>query len=114
MKLVFAETGLAWIPYVLDRMDYHFSEQHRDLQLKMKPSDYWKRQCKATFQYDPIGMRLLDLLGEDTLMWGSDFPHPDCVWPDSQEYIDKQFSGLPATTRRKIICENAAQLYGLA
>jgi len=113
LKLVFGETGLAWIPYVLERMDYEWEEQYKDLELKMKPSEYWKRQCKATFQYDAIGMRLIDLLGEDTLMWGSDFPHPDGVWPDSQSYIQKQFADLPKSTRRKIVCENAANLYKL-
>ena len=34
-------------------------------------------------QSDPIGVRLIDVLGEDNVMWGSDFPHPDGVWPDS-------------------------------
>lgn len=114
LKMVFAETGLAWIPYVLERMDYEWEEQYKDLPLKMKPSEYWNRQCRATFQNDIIGLRLLDLLGEDTLMWGSDFPHPDGVWPDSQSYIDRQFSGLPEKTRRKIVCDNAKALYRLS
>jgi len=47
-------------------------------------------------------------------MWGSDFPHPDGIWPDSQEYIERELGHLPASIRRKIVCENAAQLYGFA
>jgi uncharacterized protein len=113
LNVVLGESGLSWIPYVLDRMDYQWQEQYRDLELRMKPSDYWKRQCKATFQYDALGIRLIDLLGEDSLMWGSDFPHPDGVWPDSQHYIEKQFSALPDQLRHKIICDNAAKLYRL-
>jgi predicted TIM-barrel fold metal-dependent hydrolase len=46
-------------------------------------------------------------------MWGSDFPHPDGIWPDSKEYVDKELGHLPADVRRKIICENAAHLYNL-
>ncbi len=110
--MVFAETGLSWIPYVLDRMDYQWEEQYQDI-LPMKPSDYWRRQCKATFQFDATGLRLIDILGANSLMWGSDFPHPDGVWPDSQMYIDKQFGGLPDEVRRQIVCGNAAALYGL-
>jgi predicted TIM-barrel fold metal-dependent hydrolase len=45
-------------------------------------------------------------------MWGSDFPHPDGIWPDSQEYIQREMGHLPERIRRKIICENAAKLYG--
>lgn len=113
LKIVLGESGLAWLPYLLDRMDYHASDHFKELPLKMKPSDYWKRQCNASFQYDEIGVRLLDLIGEDTVMWASDFPHPDCVWPDSQEYIRKQFGSLPERTRSKIVCDNAAKLYGV-
>jgi predicted TIM-barrel fold metal-dependent hydrolase len=47
-------------------------------------------------------------------MWGSDFPHPDGIWPDSQEYIARELGHLPAGTRRQIVCENAARLYGFA
>jgi len=46
-------------------------------------------------------------------MWGSDFPHPDGIWPDSQEYIKNELGDLPADTRRKVVCENAGKLYGL-
>ena len=113
LHVVFGESGLSWIPYVLDRMDYEWEEQYKDLDLKMKPSEYWKRQCKATFQYDAIGMRLIDIMGEDSVMWGADFPHPDGVWPDSRHYIDKQFGGLPDSLRRKIVCDTAAKLYKL-
>ncbi len=112
LKLVLGESGIGWIPYVLDRMDYEWEDQFQGLDLKMKPSEYWRRQMYATFQQDEIGVRLLDLLGEDNIMWGSDFPHPDGLWPDSQQFIARQFKDLPEATRRKLMCENAAKLYG--
>ena len=80
----------------------------------MKPSDYWRRQFKATYQSDKIGLRLLDVLGEETVMWGSDFPHPDGVWPDSQTFIENELGDLPEKTRNKIVCGNAADLYGFS
>jgi predicted TIM-barrel fold metal-dependent hydrolase len=114
VRLVLGESGIGWIPYILERMDFEWEDQFRsDLDLTMKPSEYWYRQCKATFQYDEIGVLLLDKLGEDCIMWGNDFPHPDGVWPDSQEFIDKQFGHLPAQTKHKIICQNAIDFYGL-
>jgi len=45
-------------------------------------------------------------------MWGSDFPHPDGVWPDSQEFLQQQLGQLPEATRRKLVYENVAKLYG--
>lgn len=114
VRVVLGESGIGWIPYILDRMDYEWDDQFKsDLDLTMQPSDYWYRQCKATFQYDEVGILLLEKLGEDCIMWGNDFPHPDGVWPDSLEYIDKQFGDLPEGVRNKIICENAKHFYGL-
>ena len=97
------------------RMDFEFEDRFRDL-MKLKPSEYWQRQCKATFQYDVIGPKLLNtnnLMTEDTLMWGSDYPHTDGIWPESSKYIDEQFAGLSAEQIRKITCDNAAKFYNL-
>lgn len=112
LKVVIGEAGLGWIPYVLDHMDLEWEDQFKDI-LKMKPSEYWYRQCYATYQSDVIGIKLLKELGEDNVMWGSDYPHPDGIWPDSQSYLDRELGHLPAATRRKVVCDNAARLYRL-
>jgi predicted TIM-barrel fold metal-dependent hydrolase len=112
VKIVIGESGIGWIPYVLDRMDAEWEDQFKDLSLTMRPSEYWRRQCRATYQSDRIGIKLLDDIGHDTIMWGSDFHHPDGVWPDSSEFIERELGHLPAEVRHKIVCENAAKLYG--
>ena len=112
LQVVIAESGIGWIPYILDRMNLEWEEQYKDLTLTMKPTEYWHRQCRATYQSDEIGIRLLDILGEDNVMWGSDFPHPDGVWPDSQSFIERELGHLTDETRHKIVCGNAAKLYG--
>jgi predicted TIM-barrel fold metal-dependent hydrolase len=112
LRIGLGESGSGWLPYALDRMDFEYEDRFRDL-MKMKPSEYWRRQCRATFQFDRIGARLVDEIGVETLMWGSDYPHPDGVWPESSRYIEEQFKGLPADVVHKITCENAAKFYGL-
>jgi predicted TIM-barrel fold metal-dependent hydrolase len=112
VKIVIGESGIGWIPYVLDRMDAEWEDQFKDLSLSMRPSEYWRRQCRATYQTDRIGIKLLDDVGHDTIMWGSDFPHPDGVWPDSSEFIERELGHLSAEVRQKIVCENAGTLYG--
>ncbi len=113
IRIALGESGIGWIPYALDRMDYEWEDRFHDLGLKMKPSDYWRRQCKATFQYDRVGTKLVDEMGVETLMWGSDYPHGDGVWPESSKYIEEQFGHLSADVTHKIVCENAAKFYGL-
>ena len=114
IRIAFGECGIGWLPYALDRMDFEWEDMFQDIGLKMKPSDYWRRQCKATFQFDTVGARMLDLIGVESVMWGSDYPHGDGVWPDSDEYIEQQFAHLPADVNRKITCDNAVEFYGLA
>jgi predicted TIM-barrel fold metal-dependent hydrolase len=113
LRVAFGESGIGWIPYALDRMDFEWEDRFRDLGLKMKPSDYWRRQCKATFQYDRIGTQLIGEMGVESLMWGSDYPHGDGVWPESSKYIAQQFAGLPPADVHKITCGNAVAFYGL-
>jgi predicted TIM-barrel fold metal-dependent hydrolase len=113
VRISFGESGIGWIPYALDRMDFEWEDRFRDLGLKMKPSDYWRRQCKGTFQFDRIGGKLIDEMGVESLMWGSDYPHADGVWPESSKYIAEQFGHLPADVTHKITCENAGKFYGL-
>ncbi len=113
MRISFGESGIGWLPYALDRMDFEWEDRFRDLGLTMKPSDYWRRQCKATFQFDRIGTQMVEEIGEETLMWGSDYPHGDGVWPESSKYIEEQFGHLPAATTHKIVCENAGKFYGI-
>jgi len=113
IRMVMGERGIGWIPYVLDRMDFEYKDQYQDLKLKKLPSEYWRAQCKATFQYDRIGTKLIEDMGVETLMWGSDYPHPDGVWPESAKYIDDQFSHLPADIKYAMTCGNAAKFYGL-
>ena len=113
LRIGLGESGIGWIPYALDRMDFEWEDRFRDLGLTMKPSDYWRRQCKATFQYDRVGTKLIDEMGVETLMWGSDYPHPDGVWPESEKYISEQFKHLPEDVTRKMTCENAGRFYGL-
>jgi hypothetical protein len=55
-------------------MDFEFEDRFRDL-MKLTPSEYWRRQCKCTFQFDPISTTLIDDIGVETMMWGSDYPH---------------------------------------
>ena len=38
IRVVFGESGIGWIPYVIDRMDFEYKDQYQDLKLKKLPS----------------------------------------------------------------------------
>ena len=122
LKIVLAETGIGWLPYMLERLDDTYRKfldaeeywrVHGGLSLTRAPSAYWKQHVWATFQTDLAGLRLIDSIGTDRVMWASDYPHADSTWPDSQQAIAENFKGVDDGTRRRVLCDNARALYGL-
>ena len=60
-----------------------------------------------------MAMSLIPFFGDGHLLWASDYPHPDSVWPNSQQAIERQMRHLSLEMRRKLTHDNAAALYGL-
>ena len=112
-KFVLGESGVTWLPYVFDRLDTEYYDRTRGLNFSLKPSDYFRRQGYVTYQQDQFLEPIVPLIGEDNIIWGADYPHPDCLWPESRLILDKNLSGFPERVRRKITCENVAKLYGI-
>ena len=77
------------------------------------PSYYIRRQIACTFMDDPIAIRNRDVTGLDCLMWGNDYPHQEGVFPNSQEWVDKQFAGVPENELMQMVHDNAAKVFGL-
>ena len=107
-RFVLGESGVTWIPFMLERLDHECTGYPG---LTMRPSDYFRRQGYATFQNEGLVGDLIEFVGEDNVMWGSDYPHPDGVWPDSQDTIQRCLGKLGEGVRRKIVCDNAGKLY---
>ena len=112
LKFVLGECGIGWIPYMLNRMDHEYAKQFFQLGLSLKPSEFWYRQGFSTFQEEFVTGEMVQLIGEDNIIWGSDYPHPDGVWPDSRSTIDNNLAQLSEDAVSKIVCHNTAGLYG--
>lgn len=113
-RFILGESGVTWIPYVLDRLDTEYEDRARDLGFSMKPSDYFRRNGLTTYQQDQYIAPIIPLVGEDNIIWGADYPHPDCIWPVSQQHIKDNLGDLPERVRQKITSENAVKLYNLS
>ena len=58
-------------------------------------------------------MRLLEFWGPGNLLWASDYPHPDSIWPNSVRTIGETMGHMDPNAVRKLVGGNAAELYGL-
>jgi predicted TIM-barrel fold metal-dependent hydrolase len=116
LKLVSVESGVGWIPFILETMDYEVAENAPEQlrELERMPSEYFKDHWYATFwfennQGDVQG--LIDSVGEDNVLFETDFPHPTCLYPQPLETIAAKMNTLRPETRRKVLGDNAVKLY---
>jgi predicted TIM-barrel fold metal-dependent hydrolase len=81
--------------------------------LPLKPSDYIRRNCwfVAEPQERTIGA-MLDLVGEDKILWGSDYPHIDSTL-EAPKLIRQSLAGLTPERQAAVLGGNAAKVFGL-
>ncbi len=115
LKLAIVEFELSWVPHLLTSMDYTYVERQEEASYRFKgdlrPSDFFHSNVYLSFQEDDIGIRMRDVIGVDSLMWGSDYPHSESTFPKSQEILDRILPGVPQDEKAKIVGTNAAKLY---
>jgi predicted TIM-barrel fold metal-dependent hydrolase len=115
LKVVSVESGAGWVPFVLDSVDRafeHFELHKRFPQYEDKPSEYFRRQMSACFLGDEfISNELLDRVGERSLMFETDFPHPLSLHGDLTELTDRALREQSADRRHLLTWQNAADLY---
>jgi predicted TIM-barrel fold metal-dependent hydrolase len=116
LKIVSVESGAGWVPFILEALDYEMAENAPQARaaLSLSPSEYFKRQIYATtwFERNDIA-KIVGSIGEDNLMFETDFPHPTCLYPDPLKTAEENLRDLAPSAQRKILGETAAKLYRL-
>jgi len=114
LKVAFLEANCSWLPWMLWRLDEAWElEGDVDMpELTMPPSEYFKRQCVASVEPDETPARYaIDFLGNDNLVYSTDYPHGDSRYPHATE----SFLELPISDedKRKILWDNCARFYAV-
>jgi uncharacterized protein len=118
LTMVSVESGIGWVPFMLEAMDYELEENAPEWfhQLEKLPSEYFRDNWYATFWFETGRgdlQHLIDAVGEDKVMFETDFPHPTSLHPNPLEMVKDKVASLRPETQRKVMGENAATLYRL-
>ncbi len=114
LRAAFLEGNCSWLPWLLWRLDEHW-ELFADIwspHTTMLPSEYFKRQCYVSVDCDESPVKYaIDYLGNDNIIFSTDFPHVDARFPNSAD----TFLELPISDedKRKILWDNCAVFYGM-
>jgi predicted TIM-barrel fold metal-dependent hydrolase len=112
LKVAFLETGIAWVPWFMWRLD----QQYRELRLevpwvKRLPSDHMRDSVRISTQpatdVTPTNFaKLVEMTDSDRMfMFSSDYPHYDA------DGADRWLPGLPEGLGRRIRYQNALETY---
>lgn len=113
-KFVSVESGVGWVPFYLDALDYEMHETmpNDGKKLSLLPSEYYKRQFYSCFWFERTGLvGAIAALGAETVLFETDFPHPTCLYPNGRDHIRSSLAQLDDYTRRRVLQDNAAALY---
>jgi len=117
LKLLYAEAQIGWIPYLLERIDdvweTHRGWSHSHQFCPEPPSTYYFSNVHSCFFKDAIGVKMLEEVGVDNVMFETDYPHQDGTWPHSRQAAAEQFGHLDDVTVHKLARGNAIRLFGL-
>lgn len=115
LKVAFLEGTAGWLPWWLWRLDEHWelTGPGYDAQAGLLPSEYFNRQCWVATDPDEVGLhRVIDAIGDDRLVISTDYPHSDGLFPRATDvFLDQQ--DVNDESKRKILWDNCASLYGL-
>jgi len=117
LRFVSVESGLGWIPFILEACEYQWDEmvptevRHHT----MRPTEKFRSSIYACFWFEDDGpRRLIEKIGADRVLFETDFPHPTCLYPGSREHLLRVLGDLPDATRRRVLRDNAIELYDIA
>lgn len=112
LRVGFLEGNCGWAPWFLARLDEHWEwvGRHETPELVEKPSEYFRRSCFVSVEAEEDTVKdYIAWLGDDSLVFSTDYPHADSKYPESLQY----FQRLPLSdaSRRKVLWGNTARLY---
>jgi predicted TIM-barrel fold metal-dependent hydrolase len=116
LQIVSVESGCGWIPFVMEALHYEMAENSPQAlsKLSLTPLEYFQRQIYATTWFERADIAYtIGRVGEDRIMFETDFPHPTCLYPDPLKIAAENLQTLSPTAQEKILSTNAKLLYRL-
>jgi predicted TIM-barrel fold metal-dependent hydrolase len=112
LKFVSVESGVGWVPFLMEALDYQLIEIAEGTRFDLKPSEYFRRNFYACFWFEQRDIAdTLRKVGIDNCLFETDFPHPTGLYPI--ENLEGRLGGLTREERAKVLGLNAAKLYNI-
>jgi len=114
LKFVSVESGIGWVPFLKDALDYQLIEIAETKGFEKKPSEYFESNFYFCFWFEQ-GEHVADVVrqvGIDNALFETDFPHPTSLYPI--DHLEDRLTAFTPEERAKVLSLNAAKLYNIA
>jgi predicted TIM-barrel fold metal-dependent hydrolase len=114
LRMGVLECGFGWLPFWGRRMDEQYRYVGSTAALERLPSEYLSSGrffCSIERQEgEDMFHTVTSFLGDDVLMYASDYPHSECQFPNSIDNI-LAWQSLTGEQRGKLLWDNAARFF---
>ncbi len=118
LKVGSVEHETAWIPHWLKQMDFTYRERPvftkgwKSVEAACCRAIIGSATCSSSSWRTISASSCASTSGSTTCCGAATFPHAESTWPQSKQFLDRIFEGVPEEDRRKITADNAAKLFG--
>jgi predicted TIM-barrel fold metal-dependent hydrolase len=113
LRVAFSEGGAGWVPYAIERSE-KLVDSHSGMKPKRRPTEIYREHMYVCFVTDDVALSQIDIIGSDNLMWESDFPHTDGMWPHSRTTLERSLANVADDISIKIASTNAQRVFGVS
>lgn len=118
LKVVSPESGIGWIPFLLESLEWQFAEMVVDpVERKLNQRtarEYFSDHVYVMFWFERFGpTHAIEAIGDRNVLVETDIPHPTCLYPGAKEHFAEVLAGLDPSSVRRVLQDNAAELYRL-
>ena len=115
LRIGWFEGGIAWVPTALQDAE-HVLASYRHM-LRGHPEHdvrhYWETHMCASFMVDGVGLRLIDQIGVDKVMWSSDYPHNESTYGYSERSLTAVVDAVGPEDAARIVGGNVRAFLGI-
>jgi predicted TIM-barrel fold metal-dependent hydrolase len=113
IRVAFSEGGAGWVPYLLEQAEQTYFAYRPTLPSRRSPREVFAEHMYVCILRDETALAAVDVIGEDKIMWESDYPHDSTSFPDSRRQLEEVMRDIPDGVARKIVESNARRLFGI-
>ncbi|MBV1917291.1 MAG: amidohydrolase [Sphingomonadaceae bacterium] len=112
LNIVSVESGAGWVPYLLEALDYMSTQAGIDYKPSLEERFRSSISACVFFEREKIVQTIREV-GEDNIMFETDFPHPACLYPNGLDYLVDAIAEMTEQERFKVFSGNAARIYNI-